>query len=335
VVVLLSKFIGSTFKSALDRIAAVTLANVIGQLLYVLLGWCTLGGRIMTGIFIFLVVLPNMHVAFSGGTYASLGIRLAAISAMWLLTPCSDEYITKSQYADQYHGISDIVVGATIILMVDVIFGGEPPSAQARNALIEALDMFQSTVEDFAKGNPSGSDMDSRLEDVQKKIDVAVSLSGEAAQEPRIWRHKWRPSLYTAVTSSLTELAKTLHVLCNLTMAQKDEAIQLKEILVSMSSYSSVLAQLESNVGFVVALSKFILRLKSPEDKVGLSNVLHQSQLLALELPLEDLVKEMNSKPESADSQIMMRLSMVVESLTSMKDEMKTLERRAVVSKRV
>jgi hypothetical protein len=100
VVVLLSKFIGSTFKSALDRLAAVTLANVIGQLLYVLLGWCTLWGRTATAIFIFLVVLPNMHVAFSGGTYASLGVRLAAISAMWLLTPCSDEYITKSQYAD-------------------------------------------------------------------------------------------------------------------------------------------------------------------------------------------------------------------------------------------
>merc|ERR1719313_1583550 len=45
VVVLLSKFVGSTFKSAIDRLTAVVLANVVGQLGYVLFGWCTPGGR--------------------------------------------------------------------------------------------------------------------------------------------------------------------------------------------------------------------------------------------------------------------------------------------------
>jgi len=289
----------------------------------------------MTAIFIFLVVLPNMYVYCLGGAFMYLGQRLAAISAMWLLTPCSDKYITTTQYANQYHGISDIVVAASIILIVDMIFAGEPASAQTRNTLVEALDSYQSAVRDVVKGNPSGSDMDERLAAIQSKIDAAVGMSAEAAQEPRFWRHAWRPSLYNTVTTSFTELVMTLNVLCNLTMEQKDEAMELKQILDSLPSYSKVLVQVESNIAFLVSLSKFILRLKSPEDKVGLTSVLHHSELLALDLPLDDLVKEMNSKTEASDNQSAMRLGMVVESFTSMKSEMKNLEKRMVLYKGV
>merc|ERR1719262_1386139 len=48
VIVLLSKFIGSTFKNALDRLTAVVLANVVGQTGWVLVGWCTESSRVAT-----------------------------------------------------------------------------------------------------------------------------------------------------------------------------------------------------------------------------------------------------------------------------------------------
>merc|ERR1712118_384503 len=62
VVVLLSKFVGSTFKSAIDRLTAVVLANVTGQLGFILVGWCTSQGRLSTAIILFLIVAPNMNV---------------------------------------------------------------------------------------------------------------------------------------------------------------------------------------------------------------------------------------------------------------------------------
>lgn len=332
VIVLLSKFVGSTFKNAIDRLTAVVLANVIGQLAYVLVGWCTLGGRIATGVTVFIIVTPCMYVAYMGGSYASIGMRLAAIGAMCVLAPCSNEYITSEAYAYQYHAISDIVVGASIMLMVDMMFGGKPASALCRDTLTDAMKNFKMILEDFTSGKFSNyKDLEKRIKDVQGQMGTVKSLSDEAAKEPRFWRQRWRPSLYTTLTDGFMRLSRILHVLVHLIekFDEEDDKYELKAFLSSIPAHSNCMNEVDSMLGFLVDLSTYILHLDYPEEMVGLDKMMKSEG--EEHLPLDDLVKQMNSKQNSPT--LTFRLSMIVETLSSLAKELKKNSNSVVLHK--
>lgn len=332
VIVLLSKFVGSTFKNALDRLTAVVLANVIGQLGYVLVGWCTPGGRFMTAIMVFLLVMPGMYVAFSGGSYASLGMRLAAISAMTMLAPCSDKYITANQYAREYHAISDIVIGASIMLAVDMIFGGLPASSLAKNTLVEAIELYKNALNDFTGGKTTAKSLLGRLPGVKAKLDAAASLSSDAAAEPSFWRHPWRPTLFTTITTGFSQLVTLVHHLVQLILHEKAEAKEVKQLLENLSSYSNLLTEVDSSSGFTVDLSAYILHLDYPEEQVGLDKMLKTSEDQCL--PLEELVKEVNRKHSSiSDPSLTLRLSSVVETFRSLMVQNRRIQHQSILNK--
>lgn len=337
VIVLLSKFVGSTFKNALDRLTAVVLANVIGQLGYVLVGWCTPMGRFWTGIFVFVVVMPNMYVAYAGGSYAALGMRLAAIGAMSLLVPCSDSYISAQDYADQYHAISDIVIGAGIVMMVDMTFGDQSASVLAKKSLIKAIHDYQQIFKDFKSDKPpSPKELIDRLGKMQDELDNVGSLAQDAAKEPRFWRQPWRPSLYQEAATGFTRLAMLLRHIIPLTLGANVESKDFHAFLNSLRSWPKILSEVESCLGETVDLSKYILHMNRHEEVVGLTKMLSQSKdtdSLSMDALVTEINEKRGTKMSTSRHTLNTRLSVEMETLISLTHHMNRIQHQIVLQK--
>lgn len=337
VIVLLSKFIGSTFKNALDRLTAVVLANVVGQTGWVLVGWCTESSRIATALTVFLIVMPNMYVAYAGGNYSALGTRLAAIGAMSLLAPCSDDYLTHTQYANQYHAICDVVIGASIMLMVDMIFGGRPASALAKKALMQAIADLQKVFRDkFKSDEPQvAKELMDRLEKVQAGLDNVMSLSEDATKEPRFWRQPWRPALFQAISRGFLQINKLVQLLIT---DIRDDSTSCKDLhtwLNQQESWVKMVAKVDEYLEFTIDLTLYIIHMNTPSETVGLSLVDSHSDDDAL--PMDALITELNAKSklkvDTDKNTLSNLLSTAVETLFSMSKQMRRIRHQVILLK--
>ncbi|CAJ1348674.1 unnamed protein product [Effrenium voratum] len=143
-VVLLSRYGGGTLKAALDRVSAVVLASVVGQVGYVAFGWCTDTSRILTLISVFLVSWIFMYLNFDGDSNtASIAQRLAAITVSSLMADCSDKSSTASTYSGKYHDLSEIIIGVIVMNLFDMIVGDESAQIQASERLTEAVKGYE------------------------------------------------------------------------------------------------------------------------------------------------------------------------------------------------
>ncbi|CAL1167347.1 unnamed protein product [Cladocopium goreaui] len=112
-VVLMSRYSAGTIKAALDRVAAVVFASVVGTLGYTALGWCTDVYRVCTVVVIFFVTWGFMYMKYDGsGDTAGIAQRLAAITVASLMADCSNEASTPATFSGKFHELSDIIIGA-------------------------------------------------------------------------------------------------------------------------------------------------------------------------------------------------------------------------------
>lgn len=292
----------------------------------------------MTAVLVFVIVSPNMYMAYTSGTNAALGVRLAAIGAMSLLTPCSDDYITHAQYADQYHATSDIVVAAFIIMAVDMTLGGKPASTLAKEGMIKAIEDYQKIFKDFQKPNPpSGKELADRLDKVHSAIDNVSSLCVDAAKEPRFWRMPWRPKLFEELTRGYSHLCALLHLLIVVTSSDHfgAESTEMNKVLKITREWPTILSEVDSRLGFTVDVSLHILHTDRPSELTGLAKLLSHTQE---SLAVEPFIKELNSSGQlKVDSSRLTGLvsgsSIVVETLVSIMKHLKKLQEQVILSK--
>jgi len=148
-VVLLSKLSGATFKNALDRMSAVVLASVVGQLGYVILGWCELKFRILTAMAVFFVTWGFMYANYFGGLPAGVGQRLAAMTVYSIMVPCSNKSGTYMSYSNSYHAATYIVMGVIIMLIVDMVIPDKNSSTTALANMEDAVEQFRDIFRDY------------------------------------------------------------------------------------------------------------------------------------------------------------------------------------------
>lgn len=234
IVVLLSKFAGSTIKAGLNRLAAVVLANVLGQMGWVLFGWCNLESRLLTGAAVFFLVWMGMFISYAKGEYASLGMRVGAIGAMSLLTACSDGAVTVGKYSGDYHGVISIVLSVTIMLMVDLALAGKPASAQAEEKLCQAMKNFQAAFEALLRDGAQAPDKTAiktfltAIGNVRDDATAARALAVEAKQEPRWWKYPFRGVLFGEVVDCILEISRSMS---NLAHVLKDIDIRMVNVV--------------------------------------------------------------------------------------------------------
>jgi len=339
VVFLLSKFVGSTVKNALNRVSAVVVANVVGQIGYVLFGWCTIAGRFMTGITIFLLVQPSMYVAYSKGEFADLGTRCAAIGAMLMLGPCSNNWLSYRSYANDYHSISDMVCGVFVMLVIDMVFGGESASVTCTRSLGEGMASFHRTYKAALMGGDAPEhkrDLLEELDTIQGKFDAAKSLNSECSAEPRFWKAAWRPGLLYEVVGCYTVLCRQLRILADV-IGKEQASI---DFLSSLPTFQRVRAELIASIDRTAALAAFVMR-HDPAVPCQLAESLDVSKVPSFQGQghgdTEALIKEIIAQPTFAsevrktaatEMRLSTRLAVVIETLHTVNAQLEKSQHR-------
>mmetsp|Transcript_112388 Transcript_112388/g.157558 ORF Transcript_112388/g.157558 Transcript_112388/m.157558 type:complete len:843 (+) Transcript_112388:22-2550(+) len=251
-VILMSRYSGGTLKAALERVAAVVFASVVGQVGFVALGWCSDVTRMLTVVVVFFVTWGFMYFTYDGSE-SSKGIaqRLAAITVSSLMSDCSDESGTAVTYSSSYHSLSEIILGVLVMTLFDTLFGDEPAASQAAEALQDAVEGYRKVFIRYFSGEIDDTQLAGALVGPQADLAEAKSAAGFAVMEPRFWRPTFNNTLYEQVIAAyetfFAELNKINRVL------EDDKGL----LLDALPCYARLKAQmfgiLDQTTGFVVA----------------------------------------------------------------------------------
>lgn len=263
IIMLLSKDnVGAVIQNGMDKICAVVVAGLTGQMAWTILGWCIPIYRLWSGLFVFFFVFFWMWVAYSSsGPFASLGTRLAAMGAMDVLAQCSELYMTDAQYSRRYHRASDYIVGLAIMLAVDLIFGGTPSSVQARKIMVSAMndfgELFAHYFElDDLKEKGAGAKFHGvptlynqkdhtlvadRLQCIMNKVAEALSQGDSATVEPVLWHRPWRQVLLREIGECVKIPARLVRNISHI-VGDDDEAEIVSNLLKRTPNFKKMIA---------------------------------------------------------------------------------------------
>lgn len=208
-VVLMSRYSAGTIKAALDRVAAVVFASVVGTLGYTALGWCTDVYRICTVVVIFFVTWGFMYMKYDGsGDTAGIAQRLAAITVASLMADCSNEASTPATFSAKFHELSDIIIGVLVMNIFDMFFGEESAATQATRMMTDTVTEFQTVFKDYINGKLKHEDLKGKIASIDGKFSELKSTCSTASMEPRFWRMSFNSTL-------MSNVIDTYKILCN------------------------------------------------------------------------------------------------------------------------
>eukprot|EP00930_Biecheleria_cincta_P004874 TRINITY_DN105803_c0_g1_i1.p1 TRINITY_DN105803_c0_g1~~TRINITY_DN105803_c0_g1_i1.p1 ORF type:complete len:859 (-),score=170.86 TRINITY_DN105803_c0_g1_i1:93-2669(-) len=285
-IVLLSKLHGSTFKSGLDRLAAVVVAVVVGQGLYSFLGWCDVTSKILSAVAIFFVTWCFMYMGYRGGSFAALGQRLAAITVSSLMADCTNDAYTTGTYSKSYHSLVYIVVGVLIVMTCDMLLGSTSSATQCLELQLQTLDAFHDLCRRYLDGLVPADSMPAALADVAADLDRAKELAVDAAAEPNFWRAEWNAPLFTGINAEYASLCRRMRHLAEVVGDDKDL------ILDTLSSFQGAKHELLTSMGFTSEITKAALQ----NDSQSLQRLMkRQSKAFGLTC-VDTMLAEMNSQ---------------------------------------
>jgi len=251
----------STLSSALDRVAAVVLASLAGQLVYVLFGWPTIQSKIATVICVFFLVEACMFVAYSGGSNAAIGTRLAATIMLFACKWSSIKGATYQSYSDNFHGLYDIVFGVGFITIVDMIFGDPPASGRAVVGLKSAIRDYLELLKEYLTSDMGSDECCKRVAAILDEISAARDLSSTAVAEPNLWRQPWHPVCFDKMCATFTGACNQLDNLAR-------QADREKGILSKFQSYGAICNELIRAATITARVTNCVLN-HSPNDDEG------------------------------------------------------------------
>jgi hypothetical protein len=248
--------------AALDRIAAVVLATLAGQLVYVLCGWPTVEFKIATVVLVFFGMGGFVYVANSGGSNASIGTRLAATVMSFACMAGSTKTATYKSYSDDFHGLYNIVFGIGLITIADLIFGDEPESTRATAILKPALKAFLELLTKYFRepGCMDLAECKKQVDKIREDISAASALSDSAAAEPTLWRPRWRPVAFEVVCSTFIDACTQLSNLASLFETMKES------ISTDDTAWKSIGDELINSTRMTIKLSRAILNYSRDDD---------------------------------------------------------------------
>merc|ERR1719454_2184387 len=202
--ILLSSFRPSMVKN-LDRLNGVVLGNIVGQLVYCALGYCTWWGYLGIMISLFVWVTGTLYMYYNSAKYGVVGCLLAAFGSAAFLQGCTDDFANP---AKSYYAIVDCVVAIFIVIGVDTIISNSRSSDLAYDALLDFWQTFRSSVEGILDANLHTQKADHAA--LLAKVGLCQMLNPEAIDEPRWWRTPWRKLAYADGVNCATKLRLAL-----------------------------------------------------------------------------------------------------------------------------
>jgi hypothetical protein len=314
----------------------------------VTLDWCGEEHKFQTLAVIFFIVLMFMHVAFGGGPNASVGNRLAAISTAWLLKACSDATLGYKDFSGYYHSFSSLCLGIGIMIVVDMglpwPLGDTCASQQARMLMIQAMDLYEATFQDFFDASPGCStkaEVHKAVEKIEALISEASTKSAEAVTNPSMLEKTWSSHYFGVVAGEFTKLCSLLKNLAE----QADEDNDRSMVFDSLTnSKGVVLHELNKDLDAIIRIARLVLldRYKAHKaaddffDKLMMENSVSGDGTLTA--AIDSMVRNMNqdglnqsSADTSADTwKFVVRRGVILTTLITISDVLKDSKRKFV-----
>ncbi|CAK8989351.1 unnamed protein product [Durusdinium trenchii] len=293
-VILLSRYSAGTIKNAMDRVANVVLASVVGTLGYSVLGWCSDVYRVLTLFAVFLATFIFMYMKYDGsGDTAGIAQRLAAIAVSSLMSNCSNDPSTAGTYSSKFHDLSDIIFGVLIMTIFDFIFGESSASEQAITGMTDMVEEYQQVFKEFfdqdGKNQMTHEELKKKVASVSSKISECASTGSKASMEPRFWRMSFNSTLYDKIIS-------TYKVLCNALVKTSRVIDDDKDVLFDRLAHSDEVKRqimyrvLDDTTRMVLATIK--------RDRASIpSPFWYQEQQLSDNVLTEKIVSDLNAQP--------------------------------------
>merc|ERR1719426_376634 len=198
--ILLTTFKPSMVKN-LDRLNGVVLGNIVGQLVYCALGYCTWWGYLGIAIALFVWVTGTLYMYYNSPKYGVVGCLLAAFGSAASLQGCTNDF---SNPAKSYYSIVECVAAIFIVLGVDAIISSSRSSDLAYAAFLDFWQTFRGAVEGILDPNLHTQKADHGA--LLGKVGFCAMLNPEAIDEPRWWRTPWRKFAYADGVTCATKL---------------------------------------------------------------------------------------------------------------------------------
>jgi hypothetical protein len=215
--ILLTTFKPSMVKN-LDRLNGVVLGNIVGQLVYCALGWCTWWGYLGICTALFVWVTGTLYMYYNSAKYGVVGCLLAAFGSAAFLQGCTNDFADPKK---AYYGIVECVVAIFIVLIVDAVLSSSRSSDLAYEALLDFWKTLRSSVEGILDPNRHTEKADHGA--LLAKVGTCQMLSQEAIDEPRWWRTPWRKFAYADAIACSTKLRLALKTMEDSIPGQDDE----------------------------------------------------------------------------------------------------------------
>jgi len=243
VALLISTGFGSAVVKNLNRLQGVVLGTFFGQLAYALLAWCTMGGYISVGVFVFAWLLVSLFTYYNSVQFGGVACLLAAFGVQGVLLGCSNEVYNPSGTT---HLITNTVLGVTFMTISDQLFALKPASNHAHTVLVDAWEEYKAGM---------SSIMDAQCTRVRKhsgnlmsKISSSLSAADLADMEPRIWKTPFKRELFGDVVNyghQLRESLCCLETTCSVTGLDDAPKAGFLKNLGNLPSYPVVVKDIE------------------------------------------------------------------------------------------
>merc|ERR1719213_5038 len=202
--ILLSTFRPSMVKN-LDRLNGVVLGNIVGQLVYCALGYCTWWGYLGIAIALFVWVTGTLYMYYNSAKYGVVGCLLAAFGSAAFLQGCTNDFASP---AKSYYAIVECVAAIFIVIGVDAMISNSRSSDLAYAAYLDFWQTFRGAVEGILDPNVHTLKADHAA--LMAKVGLCQMLAPEAIDEPRWWRTPWRKLAYADGIACATNLRLAL-----------------------------------------------------------------------------------------------------------------------------
>lgn len=183
---MMSNSAGSAMGNNLMRLQGIVLGTVIGQIAYVLLGWCVWWGYISVALFVFIWGGASIFVYYNSAQFSTVGILCAVFGVMNVLSGCTDEVF---QPAGAYYAVINATLAICIMTVVDMALSPGRCSDMAQEAYLNAWEATTKAVATLFDSN--SQKMPPRTGGVRGAINRAARMNVEAFAEPRYHRGPW------------------------------------------------------------------------------------------------------------------------------------------------
>lgn len=218
---LLRKCMGSSRQRNVNRMRAVVISSVFGQVVFATVGWCSDFGYFATGCALFYWVGSSLYQAYEGShvvgglSYgyisdaAGAGLLSAYFATNVLVEQCTPVVFTVTDvFGRSYYDIVNSLVAVFIVFSVDSLMTPETSSQLAVRNLNESMRLLTDAVSEVL--DPRITKTRPHAVELIQRLLVSESLGRQADMEPRYWRHPWRGLLFGDAVQSAVRLRMSL-----------------------------------------------------------------------------------------------------------------------------